>query len=142
MKTVSGIFGALLLVLSAAGCQCCGVTERYADLIDDVSDCKPTLDRFYHAELDLNRIGKPDWCRSRINRALCPCRCVETCGCGHHPCGGGECRCPAPCLCGEPVEQAPAGTPPMQPGTAPPAPQPASPPAETDTVPYLLPAGD
>jgi len=53
------------------GCQCCSLSEPYADLIDNVSDQKITLDALYNPELDLQRIGKPDWCRSPLNRWLC-----------------------------------------------------------------------
>ena len=67
----------LFLLLAAAcslwisGCQCCGFTEHYADLIDDVSDQKVALDCLYCPSTDLNRIGKPDWAACPINRVLC-----------------------------------------------------------------------
>lgn len=143
MKMILGTFGGLVMLLSAVGCQCCGVTERYCDLVDDVSDCKPNLDRFYRAEFDLNRIGKPDWCQSRINRAICPCSCQSQCGCGHHhPCNasGGACNCPTPCLCGATAAET---TPTAVPATPAPAPAPAEP-AETTggDLPFLLPTGE
>jgi hypothetical protein len=63
------------------GCQCCSLSEPYADLIDNVSDQKLTLDALYNPELDLQRIGKPDWCRSPLNRWLCR---------GRDCCSGGQ----------------------------------------------------
>ncbi|MCH8830066.1 MAG: hypothetical protein IID45_10870 [Planctomycetes bacterium] len=80
MKRVVFLFAGIWFLSWTAGCQCCGLTERYADLIDDVADYSPKFDRFYHAECDLNRIGKPDWCRSRFNRMLCR-RACELTGC-------------------------------------------------------------
>ncbi|MGH7199376.1 MAG: hypothetical protein ACREJB_02155, partial [Planctomycetaceae bacterium] len=48
---------------------------------DDISDTEFYAEVFYHPELDLTRIGKPDWCRCPINRALCrgPCCRYERC---------------------------------------------------------------
>ena len=68
----------LLLLVSLAGqsgCQCCALTNHYACLIDRISDHEHTKERFYHPELDLNRIGRPDWCQCRVNRVLCGCAC-------------------------------------------------------------------
>ncbi|MFO0424977.1 MAG: hypothetical protein ACK526_00300 [Planctomyces sp.] len=48
---------AIFVVLIPCGCHCCGVTERYADHIDDCSDRDVTLDRFYCERLDATR-----WC--------------------------------------------------------------------------------
>lgn len=56
---------------AAVGCQCSPLFEPYAGLIDGVSDIDPTLDPLYHPAWDLNRIGKPDWCTSPVNRFLC-----------------------------------------------------------------------
>ena len=75
---------AALTMLLMTGCQCCSWTEAYSNDIDDFSDNhKLCLDHYYDATLDLNRIGKPDWCRSETNRKLCRL------GCG---CGCGQCR--------------------------------------------------
>lgn len=70
----------LLVILSlfaagAAGCQCCALTERYQDHIDDISDHEGNFERFYSPCLDLTRIGRPDWCSCSVNRWLCPCGC-------------------------------------------------------------------
>lgn len=84
---------ALMMVLLAglagmSGCQCCALTEHYACLIDCISDHEHAMERFYHPEWDLNRIGRPDWCRCRLNRALCPCACnrVRPAPCGYVVC--------------------------------------------------------
>jgi hypothetical protein len=73
---------AALTMLLMTGCQCCSWSDAYYDHIDDFSSdhdlCYSCVDRFYDATLDLNRIGKPDWCRSKINRKLCG----RTCSCG------------------------------------------------------------
>jgi len=69
------------VALFLTGCQCCRLSEPYADLIDDISDRPVTLDALYNPELDLQRIGKPDWCRSRLNRWLCR---------GRDCCSGGQ----------------------------------------------------
>ena len=58
MRTLFALF-AIAGFLSLPGCQCCGLTEHYADCIDDVSDhwdykCK--LDRVYCEQLDLTRL--------------------------------------------------------------------------------------
>ena len=80
MKRIPFALLCLVCVVGLVGCQCCGVTERYADLIDDVNDYDLELDAWYHPGLDLTRIGKPDWCRSRFNRMLCR-RACELTGC-------------------------------------------------------------
>jgi len=66
-----------VLFLGTAGCQCCSWTEHSQDTIDHIADHQPHLDRFYHPEWDLTRIGYPDWCQSSFNRWLygdCCCR--------------------------------------------------------------------
>lgn len=82
-----------LLLLSGlaglTGCQCCALTEHYACLIDRISDHEHAKERFYHPELDLNRIGRPDWCSCRLNRLLCPCACSRV---RPLPCGQVVCR--------------------------------------------------
>jgi hypothetical protein len=81
MKPITNAVVGFCLIVSGLGCQCYGLTERYADFVDDVSDHKPNLDRFYSAKYDLNRIGKPDWCQSRINCWLCGRACCEAAMC-------------------------------------------------------------
>ena len=49
-----------LLILTACGCQCCGVTDHYCDHIDDVADSGPRMEWLYHSKLDLTRINKCD----------------------------------------------------------------------------------
>ncbi|GAB4145260.1 MAG: hypothetical protein Tsb009_17340 [Planctomycetaceae bacterium] len=83
MKTILAVALGLCVLGGSLGCQCCKWTERYADLVDDVSDRKPNLDRFYRPEWDLNRIGKPDWCRSKWNRWWCGEACCADSSCGH-----------------------------------------------------------
>ncbi len=46
----------LICGLALTGCHCCDVTERYADHIDDISDHKVCLDRWYCERLDLTRL--------------------------------------------------------------------------------------
>jgi len=65
----------MLAVAAMAGCQCCACTEHLGDVADLVSSRECRGEYFYHPELDLTRIGRRDWCQSRINRWLCPCRC-------------------------------------------------------------------
>lgn len=55
----------LLLPLTSAmamvcmtGCHLIGMSERYGDVIDCVSDKQLTLDRFYRRRLDLTKIGQ------------------------------------------------------------------------------------
>ena len=86
MKRIPFALFSLVCLVSLVGCQCCGVTERYADLIDDVTDYDLELDAWYHPGLDLTRIGKPDWCRYRWNgiwckRACCTSYCGEPTAC-------------------------------------------------------------
>lgn len=50
----------MTLFLAAAGCQCCAVTQRWADAIDDIADCEPALECLYRPGCDLNRIGELD----------------------------------------------------------------------------------
>ncbi len=61
---------AILGLASLPGCQCCGLTERYADRIDDFADhCdfKRGLDDHYCEKLDptrlcMNRRCPPGYC--------------------------------------------------------------------------------
>lgn len=68
---------AVALVASVAGCQCCGLTERYNDVVDHVADCEPNLCGLYHPCLDLTRIGKPDWRQCRFNCLWCRRACCD-----------------------------------------------------------------
>lgn len=63
--------GLTVFVFATSGCQCSGLTERYADVIDDVADSSPRFDCLYTPCLDLTRIGKPDWCQCRFSGLLC-----------------------------------------------------------------------
>lgn len=74
-----GWAGLLGLVVAAfgTGCQCSPLYESYNDLIDDVADVDPELDPLYCPQLDLTRIGHPDWCQSPVNRALCARACCR-----------------------------------------------------------------
>lgn len=67
----------LVLASGACGCQCCCLTDHYADAVDCVATHETALDALYHPGLDLTRIGREDWCQCRINRALCPCACAR-----------------------------------------------------------------
>ena len=60
-------------LIVSSGCQCFKASNRYYNLIDDVSDTQIYADRFYRPTWDLTRIGKPDWCQSRFNRWWCNC---------------------------------------------------------------------
>jgi len=86
MMRVPALLLPMAVVAGLAGCQCCGVTERYADVVDDVSDHKPVLDRLYHPAYDLTRIGKPDWCCNRLNRWWCRRACRGDCTTYHGCC--------------------------------------------------------
>lgn len=61
------------LLLGSSGCQCFKASNLYYNLIDDISDTQIYADRLYRPTWDLTRIGKPDWCSSRINRWWCKC---------------------------------------------------------------------
>ncbi len=66
---VSGIAVMLLGVsVGVSGCQLCGITERYQDVIDHIADRSPHLDRWYHPQWDVSRIGQPDWYQSAWNQ--------------------------------------------------------------------------
>ena len=65
----------LVAVVCLSGCQCGPLYEGYAGFVDSVSDQLPLLERFYVPQLDISRIGQPNWCQSPINRLLAPCEC-------------------------------------------------------------------
>lgn len=71
MKHLAAIGIGLVCLIGASGCQCCALFDCYADVIDHVSESSPRFDCLYHPSLDLNRIGKPDWCQCPVNRLLC-----------------------------------------------------------------------
>jgi len=48
------------LMVLFTGCHCMPATEKHCDVIDDISDRRPWADRFYHAQLDLTRLGRSD----------------------------------------------------------------------------------
>ncbi len=72
----------MLLALGAmsVGCQCNDFRNKQADVVDCIVDHVPHCDRFYTPVLDLNLIGRPEWCDWRVNRLLCP-KCWNKCGC-------------------------------------------------------------
>lgn len=58
---------AFILCASLIGCQTCDWTESYCDHIDVENDLHPTCgDDLYHPSLDLTRIGRRDWCQTRM----------------------------------------------------------------------------
>ena len=69
----------LALLALASGCQCCPTAECYYQKIDCIADSELELDWLYFPELDVSRIGKPDWCRCPVNRLLCCCACRPEC---------------------------------------------------------------
>ncbi len=72
----------LLVIIS--GCQCTPMTARYGDVIDDISDRKLELERFYVPGLDVSRIGMPDWRGFGWNHKLGKCKC-RLCRSSCHP---------------------------------------------------------
>ena len=72
----------LLVIIS--GCQCTPMTARYGDVIDDISDSKLELERFYKPGLDVSRIGMPDWRGFGWNHKLHKCKC-QICRSSSHP---------------------------------------------------------
>ncbi len=72
------------LMAIISGCQCTPMTSRYGDVIDDISDSKLELERFYEPGLDVSRIGMPDWRRFGWNHKLCKCKC-RLCRSSSHP---------------------------------------------------------
>lgn len=54
-----------------SGCHCMPCTEKHNDVIDDFSDRCPWADKYYHAKLDLTRLGRsdgPQCCRNQCCR--------------------------------------------------------------------------
>ena len=81
-------FGLLFAVLST-GCRCGSLDNASGDLIDILTERRLSLEFLYKPELDLTRIGKPDWCRSPLNRLLCRDQCCGSCG---NSCQSGCCQ--------------------------------------------------
>jgi len=77
------ILGLMLLACGLSGCQCCRLTNCYANTIDCIVDKQHHFEVLYCPGCDLNRIGRSDWCSYPINRLCCRCAC--------------ERRRPAPC---------------------------------------------
>ncbi len=67
--------GIMAVTALSSGCQCTPMTARYGNFVDDVSDSKLELERFYVPGLDVSRIGMPDWRRFGWNHVLCKCNC-------------------------------------------------------------------
>ncbi|MEZ6060210.1 MAG: hypothetical protein R3C19_07610 [Planctomycetaceae bacterium] len=61
------------LPCAATGCQCCSLTERYCDLIDDVAYPNVCCERWYHSKLDLTRINMPDGIQCCPGGGCCNC---------------------------------------------------------------------
>lgn len=72
MKSTKLHINALILSLTmlVSGCQCCGWTETYGNLIDGCSEHEGRCDACYHATWDISRMGRSDWCASPLNRKL------------------------------------------------------------------------
>ncbi len=67
------LFALSCVPLFGAGCQCCALTERYNDCIDDVSDTTCCYERFYYPKLDLTRINMPDGIQCCSGSNCCNC---------------------------------------------------------------------
>ncbi len=72
------IAGAVMGLFAGAGCQCCPLFDRYANVVDDANDTHLYFDRIYNPKLDITRMGKPDWC-SPWNRFFCRRCCNNGC---------------------------------------------------------------
>ncbi len=59
LATLIGL--AALLALSSTGCQCCAVTERYQDCVDNVCDHEGHAQVLYRPWYDLTRINRANW---------------------------------------------------------------------------------
>lgn len=67
-----------------AGCRCIPAMEKYHDGVDTVADFDIYWDREYYPPWDVSRAGRPDWCSSKFNRWICPCRCQQGVWYGYH----------------------------------------------------------
>jgi len=97
MKTLSRAGFFVLITVLSSGCRCGYLNDASGDFIDTITEPRLSLDRWYRPELDLTRIGKPDWCRSPFNRLLCRDKCSGSCG---NSCRS-QCGCPAESGCGD-----------------------------------------
>ena len=86
-------FGLMFAVLST-GCRCGGLENASGDLIDTLTERRLSLEFLYKPGLDLTRIGKPDWCRSPLNRLLCRDKCCGSCD---NSCRSGCCQSASSC---------------------------------------------
>lgn len=77
MVRAATLIGLSCWISLLAGCRCFPAMEKYHDTIDTVSDFKIHWDRWYYPPWDVSRAGRPDWCSSKFNRWLCPCRCQQ-----------------------------------------------------------------
>lgn len=77
MRRLIGLATGLLLAVAASGCCqfASHLENEFGDFVDYVNLREPDLTHLYHPGLDPLRIGKPDWCSYKVNRALCPCAC-------------------------------------------------------------------
>ncbi len=74
-KRCQSWMGTVVVVVGLTGCQCCPLTDPYADAIDCIADHEHHFEVLYSPCYDLTRIGRPDWCQCGVNRLLCQCRC-------------------------------------------------------------------
>lgn len=95
---------------ASTGCEVCRWKQDcWADVIDDVSDHECELDCLYCPELDISRMGKPDWCQCPINAWLD----WRQCSCNRPYCGprnrwrDAQARSYYESLPGEPMQAAP-----------------------------------
>lgn len=79
MPRLFAVITCLFTIALISGCQCSPLTAKYADLIDDISDQPFRLDPLYIPALDVNRIGRPDWCQCPLNRLWCGYGCRNCC---------------------------------------------------------------
>ena len=77
MKGWMSVVLAVFLV-AVCGCQCSPLFEGYAAFVDDHGDQVGVLEPLYSPQLDISRMGRPDWCRSPWNRLLVPCECDQS----------------------------------------------------------------
>lgn len=77
MVRAATLLGLSCWISLLAGCRCFPAVEKYHNAIDTVSDFDIYWDRWYHPPWDVSRAGRPDWCSSKFNRWICPCRCQQ-----------------------------------------------------------------
>ena len=94
MRFLSAAGLGLLFAVLSTGCRCGCLENASGDLIDTLTERRLTLEFLYKPGLDLTRIGKPDWCRSPLNRLLRREKCCGTCG---SSCQSGCCHSAASC---------------------------------------------